>query len=198
LGNGSLIQLRGFFETQLFFPLGFGFNDLDRYCDALSGLFRNYLSDGLEFLEPERQILGRDENNWFQINISLHFIFLEHTPDGPVEEIDQMVFSQAAHGFAAGDAIYMSTGSSWVKSVATSTGTVATALVSEVNGDQFIAVTGGFATITNHGFGVGANLYLSTATAGSLSTAFPTGIIQGCGQAIDANTLLIDFKLHST
>jgi hypothetical protein len=92
----------------------------------------------------------------------------------------------------------MSTGSSWVAAQANSTISVATALVKEVNGDQFIAVTGGFATITNHGKAVGATLYLSTATAGAVSTAVPTGITQICGQVVDANTYSIDFKLHTT
>ncbi len=200
MGENTLIEQRGIVETQLFFPESFaGAPFIDRVVNSYAALFHNYDAGTVEFLEPQRVVVGNAGTNdgYYQVNIRQAYIYLGHVPEGPVEDIEQMIFTQAAHGFAAGDVIY-SGSTAWAKAQANSTATVARAIVVEVYGDQFIANSGGFVTISGHGFTQGSPLWLSTATAGSLSTTLPTGVVQECGQVVDANTLNIDFRIHTS
>lgn len=104
-------------------------------------------------------------------------------------------FTQAAHGFSVGNAVYFD--GTWHKAKADATTTLCEGIVVEVaDVDNFtVYVPGGqFVTITAHGLGAaGSPLYLSASSAGALTTSVPAGgnYTQTLGQIIDANTIAL-------
>ena len=82
--------------------------------------------------------------------------------------------TQTTHGFAAKDVIYFN-GTVWAKARADALSTMGTHLVAEVfNANNFAAVSIGAATIATHGLTLGTVYYLSTSSAGTLTSTEPT------------------------
>lgn len=198
MGRNGLVQIEGFYDVQCFFPRETGMVEVDAICDALAALYRNHDSGAVSFMEPERVLVGNEPGGWYQVNVMINWIVLDHAPAGPIEDVEVAVITQASHGFSAGDAVYVAS-TQWIKAQADSTATRAHGVVSAVNGSEFIVASGGFVYLPNHGHGQGVTLYLSTATAGSMTTTVPSaGVTQELGRATDANYVLLDLKAHST
>jgi hypothetical protein len=195
-GKAGLTHQVGILFIQVFVPLGSGETQLLQYLRELAGIFRGAKVGGLVFREPERRIIGPDEA-WYQGNLEVVFDYLVHMPAGQVEGFESMVFTLADNDFAVLDALYLN-GTVWTKADASSTTSRAIALVSATIGDQFTAISHGFVTIsTGHGLGSSGTLWLSTA-AGIIGTTAPDDVVQEMGVIVDANTILLDIKAHST
>lgn len=103
--------------------------------------------------------------------------------------------TQAAHGFAAGDAVYHGAGG-WALARADDVDTLAAGIVlsaPDANSFRVAYLAGQEVTLAAHGLGAaGTVLYLSEATAGLVVTSAPsTGFIQRLGQVKDSNTLIL-------
>jgi hypothetical protein len=193
-GPAGLVHQVGILFVQVFVPLGSGKNELLQYLKELGGIFKGKVGR-LTFQQSERRIIGPDES-WYQGNLEVVFDYLVHMPAGQVEGFEQMVFTQSDHGFAAGNAVYLN-GTTWTKADASSTSSRAIGVVSAASGDDFTVVSHGFVTLASHGLGTSGVLWLSTA-AGTIGTTAPDDVVQEMGVIVDANTILLDIKAHST
>lgn len=82
-------------------------------------------------------------------------------------------YTQASHGFAAGNPIYRKSDSTWVKAKAdVATTAEVIGVVESVNGDDFVLVESGYITGLSGGTD-GAVGFLSAATAGAITTTEP-------------------------
>lgn len=106
--------------------------------------------------------------------------------------------SQAAHGFAVGEAVYLG-GSGWALARANDPATLAAAIVLAVpdaNSFRVAYLAGQEVTLAAHGKGAaGTDLYLSADTEGlvtaSAPAADPDNLIQRLGRVKDANTWIL-------
>ena len=107
-----------------------------------------------------------------------------------------MHFTQT-YGFSLLDAVYHSS-TGWALANGGSTGTMADAVISAVNGDDFVAIHGGFLEVATT-YSAGDTLWLSTAGDGSLTASEPTASPkQRAGKVLDSATLLINLEQAST
>lgn len=82
--------------------------------------------------------------------------------------------TQAAHGFVAGNVLYL-TGTTWTKAKANAIGTAnAIGIVESATTDTFVVVYNGAVDITGLGLSANTTYYLSDATAGALTSTAPT------------------------
>ncbi len=199
-GRSGLTKISGFLETQLFFPRGWlGGLNTDRTVDEYKALWRNYQTDNIWFHEPEsRVIVHEDEGKYIQYNVTAPYTILDRAPKSLQEGIERMIFTQSNHGLSAFDAIRRSS-TGWLTAQGGSTGTLADSIVAAVSGDQFVAVQSGFIQDIAHGFAIGSDVWLSTATAGLLTTAEPTASPKyRCGKGVDTDTFLVLFERITT
>lgn len=86
-----------------------------------------------------------------------------------------IIVNQVSHGFAALDVIYDSSGT-WAKAKADSISTLSNppTVVMGVSTNYFLAAFDGRVTITSHGLTANTTYYLSSATAGLLTSTKPT------------------------
>lgn len=126
-------------------------------------------------------------------NVTQHEAALSVT-ESQISDLDKFVqqsFTQASHGFSAGDAIGHN-GSSWIKADASAGQTECHAVctaVADVN--NFTASVSGFHTLTSHGFTLGLNYLSETAGAVTTTEPGPPALAQEVLVAIDANTVLL-------
>lgn len=104
-------------------------------------------------------------------------------------------FTQAAHGFSVGNAVYFN--GTWAKAQANAASTLCEGIViavADVNTFTVHVPGGAFVTLTAHGLGsAGSPLYLSASVAGGMTTTPPSSpnYLQTMGQVIDANTIAL-------
>jgi hypothetical protein len=122
---------------------------------------------GAKLTEGDNVSLTDNGDNTLRLDVNL----------GSAASLSTPTITQAAHGFAVGNAIRY-TGSAWAKgkadTLATSRGNWVVTSVPTVN--TFIACRVGRVTVTGHGLGAaGTLLYLSADTAGALTSTRPVG-----------------------
>lgn len=192
-------ETEGIVATQMFFPRGWG-QGLKPWeaIDAYQSLWRHHKEDGFTVLEPEVRVVGHDGKFW-QVNVSIPFRAASAAVPGFSEGFDRMVISSSGHTFAPYDAIRRSS-TGWLLAIG-STGSYADAVVGAVSPQvSFVAVFSGAVESSAHGFAVGSDLWLSTATNGLLSTTQPSGgEYQRVGKAITASAVAVNLeRLGST
>jgi hypothetical protein len=99
---------------------------------------------------------------------------------------------QVAHGFSVGTPVRSSSGS-WVVAQADSEANLADAVVTHVNGDQFVVTMLGFVRSRSHGLGAaGVVRWTSQGTPGATVTTQPTtGYIQRLLEVHDRDWLIV-------
>lgn len=101
------------------------------------------------------------------------------------------IVSKSSHGFVALDAIRHN-GTTWVKAQADSENTLADGVVIAVlNTNTFVVADSGFYTITGHSLTENNWHFLSSTTAGLLTSSPPSEFVQPLVKALDANTIRI-------
>jgi len=71
--DNRVARIRGVFIIQLFCRLGIGDKEITELADAFAGHFENINVDGVRFLTPKIETVGRTENYW-QVNVTCPFI----------------------------------------------------------------------------------------------------------------------------
>lgn len=198
--SGSSVKRHDFILTfQFFAPLGSGIFELLRIVDEVAGLFRDYDTNQIWFNEPQTRIVGIDpiRKTWYHINLDISIIFLDTVPSR-YQGLERLVIEQSGHGFSVGNAVYSQGSNSWAKAQADDIATVAHGVVINVAGDQFTVATNGFINFS-HGLGSSGNAYLSTATAGSLTTSTASaGVHQFIGRVVDSSNIVLSLSEGST
>lgn len=192
--NSHLVERDALLNVEFFFPSPWSDNPTE-VAQHFMSLFRAHEPEDLWFFEPSMQVSGNIQDDiWYQVTVTIPFKHVFRPVLDPEESFEAMVFTQASHGFSSWDAIRR-TSTGWTKALGDSSSNYADAVVGSVSGEKFSAFGSGFAESSNHGFTVGSNLYLSTGTAGLLSTSQPAaGSYLRVGRVISDNQILIDME----
>lgn len=200
LGDFARREAIGVGIVDVYTPKGVGTALAAGHADTLLATFRNQTDGAVVYEEPSARVPETQEPDLFRVQVEIPFR-LEFQPDAGIEQVVYPVItiSQAAHGFAAEDAVYVASGT-WAKAQADSESTLAHGLVVGVpdTGTANISL-GPIAKIAAHGLGAGGTkLYLSQGTAGLLTSTKPTtGIEQFVATVLDADRLLLhDLKVQ--
>lgn len=111
---------------------------------------------------------------------------------GAAEKIYQEITQ--SNSFSVGNAVYIKSDGEYAKAKADASSTAEVAgIITVRDGSSFTVVYAGEATVSSHGFTVGAALFLSSGTAGALTATSPSGTNVSKPVAIvkDANTLIV-------
>lgn len=199
-GEHAFVAHRFLLFTEFYWPVGWNEGqEMDSVLDEWAAFWRGYDATGLTFFQLVRRPLGREpEGRYFQVNTEIPVTALGHVFVTGHEGLERMIFEQAGHGFTALNAVYRG-GAGWAKAQGGSTGTIADGVVAAVSGDRFVVVNAGFVENVTHGKALGSYVWLSTGTAGLLSTAEPTAAPKvRMGRAVSTTTLLIHISQRST
>ena len=99
-----------------------------------------------------------------------------------------------SNSFSVGNAVYIKSDGDYDKAKANDESTAdVVGIITAATGSNFTVTYNGEATVSSHGFTVGAGLFLSSGTAGALTETSPTGtdISKPVGVVKDANTIIV-------
>lgn len=99
-----------------------------------------------------------------------------------------------SNSFSVGNAVYIKSDGAYDKAKANAASTAdVVGIITAATGSNFTVTYNGEATVSSHGFTVGAGLFLSSGTAGALTETSPTGtdISKPVGVVKDANTIIV-------
>jgi hypothetical protein len=196
--RSGLAEVRGSLVTEIRFPKTWaGGLSIGATVKEWENLWRRKRDGQIWYREPEStQPLFQPDDRHYMLMSTVPFIGLIRPLPGQLEGFERMHFSQT-NSFSVLDAIYHSS-TGWALANGGSTGTMADAIVSAVDGDDFAAIHGGFLEIATT-YTAGDTLWLSTAADGSLTATEPTASPkQRAGKVIDTATILINLEQAST
>jgi hypothetical protein len=187
-------EYRRLLHFEVYTPAGINQMLAEDIAGTIADFFRGTTdgSGSITYEEPDPHESDTQEDPWYRWAVSIPVRFQFH-PDTPLlEAVNPVVtITQAAHGFAAGDAVYQSAGT-WAKAIATAEATLADGVVVSTPDTSTAHIAlGGLAKVPAHGFTpLGATLWMSQGTAGLLTTSEPgSGLKQRVATVIDASTL---------
>ena len=190
--KSGVTDARGSLVTQIRFPKTWaGGLRIDEVAKEWAALFRRKQDGQVWYREPEiSQNTFQTDDRYYEVLVTIPIVALVRPLPGQLEGFERMHFTQT-NGFSALDVLYHSS-TGWALANGGSTGTEGEAVVSAVDGDDFIAIHRGFLAVGTT-YTAGGTLWLSTAGDGSLTTSEPTATPKTMvGKVIDGATLLIN------
>ena len=159
----------------VFTAWGGGQGESDTMLDSIDSYYNRVTASDVIYVAPDgvgssRSWLGRTSDGWLhqQIRVPIQYFGTA----GEAQIVASPLLTQVAHGFSAEDVIGISAGV-YAKALA---GTIAPLGICDAapTVDTFRATFGGLMAAATHGFTLGAELYISTSTAGLLTETATT------------------------
>jgi hypothetical protein len=187
LGGTDWTIGRGMYD--IFVPLHCGPTVGPQIAEDIRGYFRLKAASGVSFIAadgvgPSWRPIGPTDSGRYQYQVDVPWQHVEYG-SGPAEEdvvSNQLLVTQATHGFAVKDAIAFDTGTeAWEQVIATdagmtdikaAAGALAGIVTQVIDANTFRVVVSGAATMPAHGFALGQQ-YVSTTVAGGMQTSAP-------------------------
>lgn len=196
--DNGLLEMEGVVYTEIYFPVTWsGGLDIYGVAEEFASLFRRRRDGQIWYREPMiDQVTWQPDDRYHQLQVTVPFIALFRPVPGQLEGLERMHFTQT-NSFAKLNVIYHSS-TGWALANGGSTNTLGEAVISAVDGDDFVAVHGGFLEIATT-YAAGDVLWLSTAADGSMTTVEPTATPkQKVAKVLDTATVLVRFETSST
>ncbi|MCK4968777.1 MAG: hypothetical protein KAS12_07010, partial [Candidatus Aenigmarchaeota archaeon] len=213
LSDGEILNNVRYFEKHSFAPVD-GSENAFYLSDFKNAVPFNFGDGSYNFViyDSIDNKIEFSEGDWLADNTSGVITFYATLPDnmppkisfyqyvGLTEiSIEKQIIEQTAHGFSNNDVVYNNNGT-WALAQANAESTTGTAIIASSETNRFATVFSGILNIPSHAFGnPGDTLYVSTSSAGDMTTTKPTsGFITSIASIIDANNIYVSAKATIT